>query len=314
MTNQKEVCTEVRNEIKELFKEQGVTIKVTEIDKRLNKLLGEFKVPRDEAKRSMIKVLNREHDIDVKAGSGSMVTEKSTVHDLTNGKWANLHVVVKQLWETNHESINQTGLFADETGAIKFTSWASADIPTMEEGKSYLVKNIITKEWNGNLTVDLNKTSSIELLDETIEAGQTEETITGFIVAIKNGSGLISRCPECNRALLKGACKDHGKISEPIKDIRVMGYIDVGVKAIPFIMNSAVTEVVMGMSLKDCLAAATEALDQEIVIETFRKKLMGKYYSLTGPNFNQLIVNTAEKIDTVNADVTAELVASILEA
>ena len=32
------------------------------------------------------------------------------------------------------------------------------------------------------------------------------------MIDIQTGSGLIKRCPECKRALVKGACAEHGKV------------------------------------------------------------------------------------------------------
>lgn len=306
---QKEICTKVRKEIQAQFKEQGISIKHEEIDKRLMKLLG-FKVPRDEAKRNIIKILNREHDLNVNAGT-EMETPNLKVNELANGKWANLEVVVKQLWESNHESIHQTGILADESGTVKFTSWDSANIPEMEEGKSYHVKNVITKEWQGNLQVDFNKTSSIEPIDHDVEAGSTEVTLSGFIVAIKQGTGLINRCPECAKALNKGACAEHGKITEPTKDIRIMGYLDDGDSATPFIMGREVTETTVGMTLDECIKYATEELDQAVIGTKFTDMMMGHHYTMTGPNYNQLIVNEIEENTDIDPDETKHMLNSI---
>lgn len=66
------------------------------------------------------------------------------------GVWVDLKVKVAQLWETNSDSISQSGLIGDETGSIKFVKWAKADLADLEEGKSYLLRNLVTDEFQGD--------------------------------------------------------------------------------------------------------------------------------------------------------------------
>lgn len=54
-----------------------------------------------------------------------------------SGQWINLRAKVVQLWESEHESIDQIGLIGDETGTIKFVKWAKSELAPLEEGKSY---------------------------------------------------------------------------------------------------------------------------------------------------------------------------------
>jgi replication factor A1 len=57
-----------------------------------------------------------------------------------DGKWVTLKVKVVQIWDNTSDKITQTGLIGDETGIIKFTIWESANLPPMEEGRSYEIK------------------------------------------------------------------------------------------------------------------------------------------------------------------------------
>jgi hypothetical protein len=57
----------------------------------------------------------------------------------------------------------------DETGTIKFVKWVKADLPDLENGKSYLLKNLVTDEFQGRFSVKLNRTSQIEPLDVDVE-------------------------------------------------------------------------------------------------------------------------------------------------
>ena len=76
-----------------------------------------------------------------------------------------------QLWENSHESIEQDRTLGDDTGVIKFINWASSELPYMEEGKSYMLKNVVVDEWDCKFQIQLSRSSYIEELDEDIKVG-----------------------------------------------------------------------------------------------------------------------------------------------
>ena len=303
MSTIKEECVKARKEIQELFKEKGVKINAPEIDKLMKKLVIDFKVSVEEAKRSVIVQFSKANDVKVTTGGTS---SDAKINDLKVDQWVNLRVIVKQLWESTSDSITQAGLIADESGAIKFTSWTNAGMPEVEEGKSYIFKNVVVNEYNDRLQINLNKTSSIEELKEDIEAGSTEVTISGALVAIQTGSGLIKRCPDCNRALIKGGCSEHGKV-EGVYDIRIKGILDDGATATNILFDREMTEQITGKTLDECVAMSVDALDNEVVVEEFRQALVGRYYIVTGPNFDSLLIKEIDPIDGVDPTVTEKL-------
>ena len=107
-----------------------------------------------------------------------------------NGQWANLKAKVVQLWENTHESISQVGLLGDETGIIKFTGWKNAELPKLEQGKSYLFRSVVVGEYNGRFQVQLNKNSSVEKLDEPIGVGGGDFTPAARESELRNISDL----------------------------------------------------------------------------------------------------------------------------
>lgn len=299
----KEICIKIRKEIQAQFAEHGVKLLAKDIDPRLQKLLVDYKVPADEAKRTVVNYFNSEHNIKVVTGGTS---NDAKIDDLKVDQWVNLKVIVKQLWESTAESIAQVGLIADESGAIKFTSWTNAGMPEVEDGKSYLFKNVVVNEFNDRLQINLNKTSSIEELKEDIEAGSTEVTITGALVSIQTGSGLIKRCPDCNRALFKGGCSEHGRV-EGVYDIRIKGILDDSATATNILFDRTMTTNITGKTLDECIAMASDALDNEVVVEEFRRALVGRYYIVTGPNFDNLLVKDIVPITEAEETLTKQL-------
>ena len=58
-------------------------------------------------------------------------------------------------------------------------------------------------------------------------------SVAGNLVSVRPGSGIISRCPECNRVIQKGNCRVHGKV-EGIWDMqdRLSYLVDIRVVAL----------------------------------------------------------------------------------
>ena len=148
--------------IKDRFLELGTEIPVEDIEERLDKLVNKFKVPMDEAKRSVVNYFLKEHDI----ARGDFYTSQDygesplvNVADITeDGKWVSVRVKVTQIWDNDHESISQVGLIGDETGTIKFTKWVGSELHDVEEGKCYLISNVVSKEWDGRVNMELKNT------------------------------------------------------------------------------------------------------------------------------------------------------------
>lgn len=217
-------------------------------------------------------------------------SELRRIVDLVGGQWVTLKVKVVQLWEKNsHETIEQAGLIGDPTGVIKFTNWVSSEIPDMEEGKSYILKNVVVNEWDGKTQIQLNKSSSMEELDEDIEVGTLTFTYSGAMVDIQTGSGLIKRCPECKRALVKGACPEHGKVKGEY-DLRIKAVLDSGTSTQDILINRELTEKLGGFSLDSAIAMAADALDPGVVLDNLKHELVGKYYTASGHKLDRYIL------------------------
>lgn len=301
--------------IKDRFLELGTEIPVEDIEERLDKLVNKFKVPMDEAKRSVVNYFLKEHDIARSEFYTSQDYGESplvNVVDITEeGKWVTVKGKIVQLWDNNHESISQVGLIGDESGTIKFTKWARDDFPDVEVGKCYLFSSVVSKEWNDKIEVSLNKNSSIEEIDEDIEVGTSTVNFTGAMVDIQSGSGLIKRCPECNRALTKGACTEHGKV-EGVYDLRIKAVMDDGVVTQEALINRETTELVTGITLDDAIAMAADALDQAVVLDLIKNKLIGRYYIVTGPRMDRyILVDSIDQESQVDSALIDGLLAEL---
>ena len=251
-------------------------------------------------------------DVDVEAKPASQAAQPVKVVEINEpGQWVDLTVKVAQLWEANSEAISQSGLVGDDTGTIKFVKWAKADLPELEEGKSYLLKNLVTDEFQGRFSVKLNRTSQIVPLDEDVEIGSVAAEFSGALVDVQKGSGLIKRCPVCKRSLAKGVCSEHGKV-EGAYDLRIKAVLDDGRRVQDVLINRETTERLVNLTLEEAKQMAMEALDHEVVRSMIESKLMGRYFSVTGPRIDRyLLVETINEIPPLEATSVDELIAAV---
>ena len=275
------------------------------------------KVVTDEFQGRFSVKLNRTSQIEplekeVEARPASRAAQAMKVVEITEpGLWVDLKVKVAQLWEANSDAISQSGLVGDETGSIKFVKWVKADLPNLEEGKSYLLRNLVTDEFQGRFSVKLNRTSQIEPLDVDVEIGSQAAEFSGALVDVQKGSGLIKRCPVCKRSLAKGVCSEHGKV-DGTYDLRIKAVLDDGRRVQDVLINRETTERLVGLTLDDAKQMAMEALDHEVVRGLIESKLMGRYFSITGPRVDRyLLVETINEVPPVTESRVDELMAEV---
>lgn len=249
-------------------------------------------------------------DVEVAGGDFTPIARESefkNIAELSGGQWATIKGKIIQLWENSHETIEQAGLIGDSTGVIKFTNWASSDLPDMEEGKSYMLKNVVVNEWGGKNQLELNRSSSIEELDEEIKVRTSTFTYSGAMVDIQTGSGLIKRCPQCKRALVKGTCPEHGKVKGEY-DLRIKAVLDSGTSTQDVLINRELTEGLVGLSLDSAIAMAADALDPGVVLDKLKHELLGRYYTVSGHKLDRYILaDSISPMTSMDKDLLEEM-------
>jgi replication factor A1 len=298
---------ELVEQISARFLEQGVKIPASEIEQRLHSLVDDFKVPTEEARRSVVSYYSKLHPKQGSASSKEVIYSK--IKDINaEDRWISVRVRVVRLWEPNSQSIAQVGLLGDETGTIKFTSWSNAKLPILKDGQSYSLRNVVTKSWQGRFSISLNKASEIAPLDEEVVVGRAEEEISGTIIDVQSGSGLIKRCPECSRVVVKGYCAEHGNVSG-VYDLRIKGVLDNGEIVTDVLFNRELTERLTGITLAEAKEMAMEALDQNVVADSMKAVIIGRYYVVRGNKTPRwlLITDFKETPQITDGDISAVL-------
>ena len=71
----------------------------------------------------------------------------------------------------------------------------------LEEGKCYVLKNVAVNFYQNRAQVQVNTYSTVEEIDEDIQLPARTVEFVAPMVHIMANSGLIQRCPECNRVV-----------------------------------------------------------------------------------------------------------------
>ena len=295
-------------EIHEQFADR-LDVTIDGIHERLETLVEDYKVPVDEARRSVTNTYLDEAGMDRNdlMGGGNEVKQIREIDSAE--EWIDLTAKVVDLWEAQSDAVAQVGLLGDETGTIKFTKWSKSDLSELDEGQVYQLRNLVTDEYQGRYSVKLNRTTTIEAVDEEIDVGDDDIEIEGALVDIQSGSGLIKRCPEedCTRVLQNGRCGEHGEVDGGF-DLRIKGVLDDGTDVHEVIFDREATGDVADITLEGAKEMAKDALDTSVVADEIREKTLGYYYRVTGPTLGRYVLADEVERLTEPADPEAVLI------
>lgn len=188
-----------------------------------------------------------------------------------------------------------SGVLADESARLPFTDWEPR--AGIEAGADLRLENVYIREFRGVPSVNCSEFTTVSALDHAVEVsdsaprkaigeaveggGAFDVELVGTIVAVRDGSGLIQRCPECGRVVQKGQCRSHGQV-EGEDDLRVKAILDDGTGTVTAILGTDLTREVYGGDIDDAREQARDAMDQEVVADTIRERLVGREYAIRG--------------------------------
>ena len=210
-----------------------------------------------------------------------------------------------------------SGLIADDTGKAQFTAW---DDLKLKEGDVFRIIGGYVKSWKGipQLTFDSNATvKKIEKsnigkdlpnlikmpLHVLIEkGGALDVEVEGTVIDVRPGSGIVMRCPECNRVIQSDICSIHGKV-KGISDLRIKLVVDDGYGAVDSILNRELSEKLLGKTFDECKKMKIDELNSFIREKVFAKRVVLRGNALSD-SFGTSIV--AKDVDFVDVDVSVE--------
>lgn len=294
--------TNLTQEAEDVYEQLHSTADVqqSDIEEKLETLVDQYQVPLREARRSVINDLSDDTDGDPSDFDSNQAADVGSINEAE--QWVDLTAKVVELWEPRNDAIAQVGLLGDETGRIKFTKWAKSDLQSLSEGAVYELGNVVTDVYEGQYSVKLNSTTTITELDTDIEVGDDSTELTGVIVDLQNGSGLIKRCPtdDCTRVLQNGRCSEHGEVEGEF-DLRIKAVLDDGKSTQDVLFNREATEELTDLTLESAEQLAMDALDTGVVADQISEQIIGRYYELKGPTMGRyLLANEFQQVGQVD--------------
>jgi replication factor A1 len=188
-----------------------------------------------------------------------------------------------------------SGVIADETAKLPFTDWEPHD--AVQEGATLRIEDVYVREFRGVPSINVSEFSRVLPLDRTVSVpesaprmsvgdaidtgGLFDVELVGNVLEVRDGSGLVERCPECGRVVQNGQCRSHGDV-EGVDDLRVKAVLDDGTGTVTVILGTDLTEAIYGGDVEDAKAAARDAMDKEVVAEEIADGLVGLEYRVRG--------------------------------
>ena len=217
-----------------------------------------------------------------------------------------------------------SGVMADETGKAQFSAWHNFCI---DENEVVRIKGGYVRSWRGipqysfdeNADVeklnddelpeaeDLQESSTYTISDLAKRGGAVDAIVEAVMIDIKSGSGLIFRCPECNRVIQKGACRVHGKVDGKA-DLRVKGILDDGTGALTVVINRELTEDILGYDIDKAMEIAKDEMNQDVIRDEIEEKLIAQPLmvrgNVTSDDYGLMLI--ADEVDSKTIDVEKE--------
>lgn len=194
------------------------------------------------------------------------------------------------------------GVIADETGKLPFTSWVSMDGVDIGNAISFKAAHVrlfrgipslnFTHETSWELLPDnkcpfsknkimTDEPTSIPIASVLEKDGLFDVVVTGNIISVRPGSGLIERCPVCNRVIQNNVCRAHGTV-EGVKDMRIKAILDDGTGAVYIMLNRELSETIYGKSMDEAEKIIKLSLSKDAVYESMKRYLIGTYLTVRG--------------------------------
>lgn len=184
-----------------------------------------------------------------------------------------------------------SGIIADETGKAQFTSWHDFKL---KEKDVIRITGGYVKSWKGIPQLTFDEKAAVKKLDKNKilkkdlqvskmpifalveKRGAIDVEVEGTILEIRPGSGVIMRCPQCNRTIKNNECVVHKKVEGKI-DLRLKLVVDDGTGSVSSVLNKELTEKILGKTLEEC-----KDLNENEFLNQINKALFTKRISLKG--------------------------------
>lgn len=212
-----------------------------------------------------------------------------------------------------------SGVLGDETGKTPFSAWNDIKL---KKGDTLHIVGASVRGWKGIPQISFDENATVSKAERKINAkdvpirklmmhevveqqGLYDIEVHGVVIEIQAGSGLILRCPECNRALYNNECRIHGAV-EGQPDIRLKCAVDDGTGVVSAIFDRTMSEQFLEKTLDECKTMNPDDLANMIL-----KKVFASHMCLRGNSLRDQFGTTfiAKGMEKEEIDVKEEALA-----
>jgi len=215
------------------------------------------------------------------------------------------------------------GLVADRSGAMALSSWSDFGLSA---GEAVRISGGYIRTFRGRPQIVLDERSSVLRVEGSDlpqpsdllrspprsiaavedEGGGAAVAVEGIVVGLLPPSGLVYRCPQCQRTVKNGLCRVHGQV-EGKADLRARIVLDDGTGALTVNAGRAETERLWGVTLDEARRRLRDEPDPSLLEESMLETLLGRRLRVRGvgtkDDFGVTI--SPESIEPVDVDLDA---------
>jgi replication factor A1 len=235
-----------------------------------------------------------------------------------------LDITERQVEASGQQKKVFSGLIGDETGKAQFTAWHDFHLT---EGAVIKIAGGYVKTWKGIPQLTFDEKATVETVDGALipatemtaqkltladlveRTGALDVEVEATVIEIRRGSGVVLRCPQCNRVLQEAGCSVHGAV-EGVPDLRLKLTLDDGTGSVGAILGRELSEKLLGRDLAS-LQTSQEA-DKEVDTALFGHRLCVSGNAL-GDDFGVTIIAKDAAVRDYDVAKEAEALAKDLE-
>ena len=240
-----------------------------ELVKKIKMLLAEFRVPEEEALKTIANSIKRE--------KGIQRITVTRIADLKKGANANLKIKVLAVFKGRGKVV-QRAIVGDPTGK---TVLANLTKTVLQAKKCYEIKNAYVDydERRKKHTLMITGFTEISEIQEDIQIAK--DSFEGMVIHVLQ-AGFILLCPTCKKPLKMGTCPEHGKQTQPVERLIAKFIVDNGEKAVYARIADEKLEDTLKISRNDLKELLVQSLDPNAPKQLIENRLLGKHVILKG--------------------------------
>lgn len=198
------------------------------------------------------------------------------------------------------------GVLGDLTGMVPFTAWndyglevdgvydidnayildrkgivlVMGDNATVKKAAKKIAKDVPSGD---DLRAVMGDNVKVRTIAELLGSkGGFNVAVFGRVMAVRDGSGYIVRCPDCKRVLKGGKCAEHGIPKTVLPDFRTKLILDDGDNCMDVVLPTELTGELLGRTIEDAKGEIAMRGSMDIYHPVLEDKLLFKEVRVVG--------------------------------